>query len=306
MTDAGSHAIETVDLEDGVPTTEVSPETIRSGLASDRPTVRSKAATVAAGLTQRDPAVLYDLAPVLMDSLDDDQRVVRYQSLIALSHVAEDDPGALGPAIDRLVALLSAELPVVRLLAARILGFVVLEQPEALTAHVEALLAAARDEPADVLDPDEIENTVAEAHGRRSVETVTREVQRQQSLARDTLVNVLVEVAEHDPEALAAHVPALADLLADDHAGVVTAAADVCRILAETDPETVAPAVEPLCDVLEKPDDSVVATAVPALGYAGDPTAIEPLRAVADDEGRSAELRDLAAETADFLAIERD
>lgn len=305
MADPGGHPIEAVELAEGVPRDDVAPATVRSGLESDRATVRSTAATVAAGLAQSDPDALSELAPALVDRLGDDQRVVVYQSLIALSHVARDDPGSLVPAVDRLVARLSDDLPVIRTLSARILGFVVLERPGVLADHAGALVDAALADPDEVLDADAIADEVSDRHGRRSLEEVNRRARTQTVLARQTVANVLVEVAAHDPDAVGAHVDGVVDLLEDD-AGVVTAAADVLRILAEADPALVEPTIDSLCDVLDHPDESVVATAVPALGHAGDPSAVSALRDLAADEDRSAELRELAAETADFLESSGD
>lgn len=302
MTDEGGHPIEGVEFREGVPTEAVAPETIRSGLASDRASVRSRAATAAAGLTHRDPGAVLALAPTLVDCLQSDQRVVVYQCLLALSHVAEDDPAALVPAVDRLVALLSWDLSLVRMLAARILGAVVRERPAALVPHAGALVAAASREPSAVLDPTEIAEGIENRHARESLQRVNRDEQVQQARARETLVNVLVVVAGHDPAAVAPHVADLAELLADDSAAVVAAAADSCRLVAEADPAAAGPARDALCDALAHPAEAVVAAAVPALGYLGDPAAIEPLQALAADADRSAELRDLARDTADFLA----
>lgn len=140
-----------MDLEEGIPAVAVAPETVRFGLTSDRPAVRTHATTVAAGLAHTDPASVRDLAPALREALADDKCVAAFESLTALSRVASDDLSVVLPAVARLVALLDHDLHAVRATAAGLLGEVAADRPDALTDHVDALVVAAAAETADFL-----------------------------------------------------------------------------------------------------------------------------------------------------------
>lgn len=303
MSNATNHEIMTVELEDGVPTSDVPPATLRSGLESDNDIVRTQAATVAAGLSETDPESVTAALPALFDGLDDDQRVVIYQSMLALSNVAEDEPERLEPAIERLVELSLHDLPLIRTLSARILGFVALENPSLFTEYVDTLVEATAEEPSNVLDPEALDEAVQNHDRREALDNVNREGRTQQVLAREIIINLLVEVAEYEPAQLKPHVPTLIELLPDDDVNVVTGSIDILATLAEDDPATVADAVGPLCDLLDHRDDSVVANAISALGFIDDPDAVGPLRTLAQgDSDRDEELLALADETADFIA----
>jgi HEAT repeat protein len=90
-------------------------------------------------------------------------------------------------------------------------------------------------------------------------------------------------------------------LLDDDNPAVRAAAAGTLAALAEHQPTELNEVVPPLIDALDDVDETVRARAVAALGHLGDDAAVDPLREVAGNEDTDADLRDLAAETADFL-----
>lgn len=300
MTDATSHEILSVDPEDGVDPDDVSLAALRSGLDSDDDQVRTHAAKVAAVLAQSDVDAVADLLDALADRLEDQWNVVVYQTMIALHTVAEERPGDLEPVVPEVVGVLHRDLPVLKVLTARTLGHVAVDDAGTLTDHVEVLVDAVREEPDDILDRENLEEATREDHTYH--ERVNREGQTQQTLAREIVANVLVEVTEADPAAVEPHVSSVIDLLGDDDGAVVSASADVVGTIGRADAAAVADAVDPLCDLLDHRDEAVAANAISALGYVGDPAAVDPLREVAEDEARDEELRELAADTADFLA----
>lgn len=302
MSDAPSHDVMAIELEDGVPTDPVDEDVLRSGLESDDDRVRSQAATVAAGLATEDSEAVEDLLETFFDLLGDDSATVVYQSATALALLAEDAPDRFEPGVEPLVDLLDHDLPLVRMLAARALALVAIERPEYLTDQVDRLVDATARTPEDVVDESGPSDPDLRQAQRESLREVNREGRSQQIVSRQITANLLVEVAEHDPAVVAPRADAFVDLLADEDADVAVPATRVVAALAERDPESVADARDPLVDLLSHPDDTVVANAVQALGFLGDESAVEPLRALAEGDDRDPDLQAMAAETADFLA----
>lgn len=307
MSDAERHDIMAVDPDEDVSPTDLSFDVLRSGLESDDATVRTHAARVAAAASRDDPAGLAPVVPDLTDRLSDEQNVVAYQSLIALSNLAEEEPDMLADSIGALVEVLDSDLPLIGSLASRTLGYVALERPDLFTDQVEALVAAAAIEPTGILEDEDLaeadwfDQSQYDHVAQLDQEKETRGVYRRKIIAK-----LLVEVAEDDPEALVPYVDEFVALLDDDDAGVVASCTDVLGAVARADPDAAGDLVDPLCDCLDHHDQGVVVNAVTALGYAGDPAAIEPLRELADgadDDDRAFEddVYALADETAAFL-----
>lgn len=305
MTDAAGHEIMAFEVSRERPPEDVPVEVLRSGLRSEDSIVRAHAAAVASNLPEAEFDTLAAVVPALVEGLDDDRLVVAFHAATALSLVAEDRPGRLEPAVPGLVSLLGSDLSLIRASAARALGLVAIEHPGFLVGHVETLLSGAAREPEDVLDPEMIERADFDYDRADKYHAVNREERLQQARARTIAANLVVEVADHDPSAVAPHVPSLVALLDDEDDAVVTAAAAALGRVARGEPDAVAEAdaVDALQDLLDRPDDGVVANAVVALGFVGDPAAVEPLRDLAGEGAdRDGDLRDLARETADFLA----
>lgn len=301
MTDATHHDILDVTVGSDDPADDVPVETLRSGLQSDDGGVRLHAANVASFVPREEVETLKAVLPALIDCLDDDKRVIVYQSTIALSLVAEDEPELLEDTVPRLVELLEHDLSLARTMAAKCLGHVALDHPEYFADQVDELVAATATAPTEVIDPDHIENPDLDRAQRETLRGIEREEGVREQFAREITANLLVELAEYDPALLEPHTETLADLLSGENVPVTTAIADVVAAMAREEPAVVDDAVEPLCAVLDHVDERLVATAVSALGFIGDPAAVDPLRELADDEERDEDLRDLATETADFL-----
>lgn len=301
MTDAPSHDILAVTVGPDDPADDVPVETLRSGLRSEDESVRLHAANVASFVPREDVETVKAVRDELFDLLTDDLGVVVYQATIALSLIAEDEPALLEPAVSRLVELLDGTHRSAATISATALGHVAVSHPEFLVDEVEELLATTARQPGAVFDDEAVEEQKRKHPKRKQLRYVNREERSRRQHARLVTANLLVEVAEYDPALLVPYADDLASLLRVDDVAVATAIADVVATVAPEDRAAFASAVDPLVDRLDHPDDVFVATAVTALGFVGDPAAVDGLRALADDDGRAGDLRDLAAETATFI-----
>lgn len=301
MSDTEQHDVMAIRLEEGVPVGDVDLGAVRSGLQSDRNTVRIHAAEVAAGIATDDSDEAAVLVPDLAHALDDELRTVVYQTTIATTQIAEDHPLALEPAIDPLVDTLDHDLPLVRTLAARSLGFVALERPDLFVEHVDTLVDVTRRETEDVVSEDAVTRADLDPEQRQSLQQINKESQIRQLVTRAITANLLVEVAAYDPDALAPYADEFVELLDDDDTSVAVPSADVVATLAEADVADLSHAVDPLCDLLDHEDEGLAANAVTALGFVGDARAVGPLRDLAAADDADEDLRELADRTAGFI-----
>jgi HEAT repeat protein len=307
MTEPVTHEIMEIEGDDeGVPVGPVSPDVLRSGLESENASVRTRAATVASGLTETDEETVVAVIPELLEALYDEQRVVIYQSLMALSQVAEDEADQLEPEIDRLVELTVHDLALIRMIASRTVGYVALERPELFTDHVETLVEATVKEPEAVFEDETLAEEIDNPERMDAYQEVNQQEETRQSYTRNVTINLLIEVAEYDASCLEPYADDLVGLLKDQDATVSRGAAEIVGKIARENPDAVEGAVDPLVDMLSHHDESIVATAITALGFIGDSDAVEPLEALADEGDQdeaphSQDLYDLAAETATFL-----
>lgn len=303
MTDADDADIMDVSVSPGEPASGVPVETLRAGLASDDPGVRLHAANVASFVPRDEAETLEAVVPELVALLDaDQQEVTIYQSTIALAVLSEEHPEALEPAVERLVELLGHDMSLIRSMSATSLTNVAMDRPALVADAVETLVSVTATEPANAVEREHLDNPDLELDQRESLQALDWEEGVRQQVARDVAANLLVEVATEDPERIHPYRDELVGVLEEGPLSVRTAVADVFAQIAREDPDAAAPAVDALCDLLEYPNVSLVATAVTALGFVGDEAAVEPLRELADDEEREDDLRDLASQTADFIA----
>lgn len=304
MSDATADAIADLDPEDVDPE-RVPMEALETALTAEEASTRIDAARLAASVAKAEPTAIEPVVPSLADGLEDDTSIVAFQSLKALMALSRASPAELEPAVPGMVGLLKHDLPLVQSVAARTLGHLSGDHPEFFVDHVPALLAATDQPDATVLEPDEVDAEMIRLE-RTQHRQANNEATTQREIARETAPNLLVEVATHDPSALAPHADAVVELLEDRNAGVVAAAADVVATLAADSPdedvaEALEAAVDPLVDQFDHFDDGVVANAIAALGYLEAEETSDDIATVADDEERPAELRELAADTAAYL-----
>lgn len=282
-------------------------EDLRARLAVEENLVRTRAAQLTAVLAAEDTERAVSLVPTLLDRLvaDDDHSVVLKATLTALVPIADDRPDALDGGARPLVPLLGHDLPLIRTFAARVVRPLAAEHPEWFVPHVGTLI--------DVLgrEDHDLSEDVETMPGKQDptneqYRNMTQEIEQRRFIARGVAANLLLAVSETEPGALEGHVTGLIDLLDVEDASVVAASAGAIAGLAQETPSAAREATQPLCGCLDSPDDTVRARAVTALGFLGDPAAVEPLRAVADDPDADEDLRALAAETAGWLEGDGD
>lgn len=242
--------------------------TLVDALEDERTLVVVHSSLALRAVAESDPVVVEPAVDSLVDCLGRDAPVVQAGAAEVMKQFLSADVGPFLDELDRLVE------------------YVVSEPADGLADGV-----APPDGPAPGADP-----------RQAALESVLEDDRERRRHARIVVANLVAELATVAPERVAPHVPELSSVLDPerDDAATLTTVADVIATVAEHDPDAAAAAVDPLIDVLDHPDLTTVATSITALGYVGDPAAAEPVRAVAterDDEDLCA----LAAETAAFL-----
>lgn len=302
MSDGSSAPLAGVDLE-SLTAADVDEADVRAALESDDPTVRQRGTHVCSTLAARDVDAVRPLAADLLARLDDDSLAVARHAGTALVSLSEAHPGAIRADVEPVVGFAESDLGGVRMVGARILGNLVVDHPDAVAPYVDRLVAAVADSEGTYAQSDLEEHAeaarAADDVAAENVVQANKEEAQKRVVARAALANVVVAVAEDDPDAVAGLVDELAPLLDDPDPNVVGAALDTLSALAEDDPDSVAPAVEAVVDCLDHGDEMLRARAIRTLGFAGATEAIDRLRGVAETDDE--DVRDLAAETADYL-----
>ena len=301
MTDPYAHDIMSIDEATASPE-QVPTAALRSALAHEENLVRTRGAKVAAAVVGDDPEMVAEHTSQLVENLDHERTNVVVHSALALASVVETAPDRAAEAVGPIVDLLDEDPPIVQSAASQFVRTSITEAPETFLSHVDQLVERTLQESTEPVPEDAIEAT-ADDNRREIMRDVNEDEGRRQWATRLVTANMLAELARVEPTAVAPHVADLAALLdpESDDVGVTTTVADIVGSVAEHDPALADDAVDPLIAVLDHYDEPTVATAVTALGFLDDPAAIEPLRAVADDEDRDEDLRELAAETAAFV-----
>lgn len=301
MSDPYAHEIMSIDEATASPE-QVPTGALESALGHDENLVRTRGAKVAAAVVGDDPEMVAQHTSQLIANLDHERTNVVVHSALALASVIETAPDRAAEAVGPIVALLDEDPPIVQSAASQFVRTSITEAPEAFLPHVDQLVERTLQPPAEMIPEDAIAAT--EDDNRREImQDVNEDEGRRQWATRLVTANMLAELARVEPTAVAPHIADLSALLdpESDDVGVTTTVADLVGTVAEHDPALADDAVDPLIGVLDHYDDPTVATAVTALGFLDDPAAVGPLRAVADDDERDADLRELAAETATFV-----
>jgi len=301
MSNPFAHEIMSIDAET-VTATQVSSDVLRSALGHEENLVRTRGAKVAAAIVDEDPELVADLAPLLVESLDHERTNVVVHSALALASLVETAPEQVTDAVAPIVDLLSQDPPIVQSAASQFVRVSITEAPAVFIPHVDRLVDRTLQESTGTVPEAAIESTENETR-RELMHDVNEDEGRRQWATRLVTANMLAELATTDPEAVAPYVADLVTVLDpdSDNVGTMTTVANIVGSVAEHDPTLADDAIDPLIGVLDHYDEPTVANAVTALGFLNDPAAIEPLRAVADDDDRDDDLRELAAETATFI-----
>ncbi|WP_436923411.1 HEAT repeat domain-containing protein [Halosimplex amylolyticum] len=303
MSDGSSAPLAGVDLE-SLTAADVDDDEVRAALESTDPVVRQRGTRVCSVLAARDADAVLPLAEDIVARLADDSLAVARHAGTALVSLSEAHPESLRGDLEPVVGFAESDLGGVRMVGARILGNVVVDHPGAVAPYVDRLVTAVADSEGTFTQSDLEEHVeAAQAADESAVENVAqanKEEAQKRVVSRAALANVVVAVAEDDPDAVADLVDELAPLLADPDPNVVGAALDTFGALAEGDPGSVDPAVDAIADCLDRDDGMLRARAIRTLGFAGATETVDRLRDLAESD-EDEDVRDLAAETADYL-----
>ncbi|QIB73908.1 HEAT repeat domain-containing protein [Halogeometricum borinquense] len=298
-----TESITELDVDDVSPG-DVAIPTLRAALADDENLVRDRAAAVCVTFADEDVEVVLPLLPAIITAARDENVNVALKAVTVLNVVAQQRPTELKETTETLATLLTHDLPRVQLFAAKAVQTIGAEHPEWFTSHPEPLLEALR---ADITDPTseatELTGTMADPL-QRQFAAVSHGEQFQQYSVQATAGNLLIEIADRDPAAIAPYAPAIMDALTAEDLNVVACAAEILGRIGQMETVDTAELVPPLVECLDSESEVVAARAITALGHIGSATAVEPLRSAAKryDNG---DLRELAVRTADWLDRER-
>ncbi|WP_435180547.1 HEAT repeat domain-containing protein [Halorussus sp. AFM4] len=299
MTTDSSEPLDGTDPESVSPD-DVDEAEVRAALASSSPLVKQTGVDVCETLAEADVDAVRPYLDDVAALADDDNAAIALRAIAVLDEVAGEDPAAMEGRVAGLVSAADAEVVDVQLTAATALGKLVVARPDLVAPYASRLAEAIRDTEPDP-EPEDVGDLVDDRVTRRTIAEHVEGERKRRTSGRRTLVNVAVAVTEEEPEAAFDAAEGLVALLDDVDPGVAGGAVDALGELAKADPEVVAPASDRLTECLDHDRTVVRARAVRALGHLGDDAAVPDLRRVAeadDDE----DVRELAAETADFLA----
>lgn len=272
---------------------------VRAALDSTNPLVRQRGVDVCESLAEDDVDAVRPLLDDVAALPDDSNSAIGLSAISVLDAVAAADPDALDGRLDALVAATDSNIVNVQLTAAMVLGKLVVERPDLVAPHAREIVEGVHaTEPTD--EPTDVSEYVDHPGTRETIAEHERAERERRISGRRTLVNVVVAVAEETPEAAVDAVEALATLLDDVDAGVAGPAIDALGEVAAADPAAVEPVSDRLRDCLDHDSAAVRARAIGAIGRLGDVSAVPKLRTLADTD-ENEDVRDLAAETADFL-----
>jgi|GEM_PF-965113 len=302
MSDATTDDLLDVDPE-SVSRDDVDFELVRDALVNGTGMVRDQAAEIMLTFADEDPESVVPALPEIAAAIESDHVNVTNKTISIALLLAEDHLDEIEPLVEPLVSCLYDEIPRTQTFAAKALQPVAEEHPEWLVPHVELLVSVIQNDLEDPTDgmPDEAFGSEELTDQFRAI---AEEEQKQQFLARGVAGNLLYEAVQSDPSAGREHVDELLATL-DDADGTVTAATvDTLAAIGERDPIAIEDAVPTLLDLLDHPSEQVQARAVKALGFSSDDRAVDPLKQLADDRDSSEDLREMAAQTADWIENE--
>lgn len=273
---------------------------------------RNEALMTLVHVADHDPDLVVEHTDRFVESLDDGFPVAESSAAQVLSRISPEYPERVVPAIPRLVEMLDDVPPLTGYRAGRALVPLLGHAPEEFVPKTEKLVEVLTDPPnPGIPSEEELDQMPQEQRKQIEERLEAREDEARKDIARtfgirEFTANALVEVTEREPERVAPHVGELAEWVDDGPTIVRGATIDAIANVAQHDQSAVEPAVDALIRVARTDANSVRAHAIQALGYAGATEAVEPLREVAasDDAELDEDVKDLAAETADFLENE--
>lgn len=307
MTDQSERAVNTMNTAKSDPSA-VDIDAAESLLSSDNNEVRNTVLKALFRVADEEPDAVASISDAVVERLEDPYRVARSHATMTVMALADQRPDTVESAIPALVNELDNEVPLYRFRTAGALGKLLESHPEAFVDHADALFDVLVDGPRveldveDVYDPDDPQ--VMNRRQMERAEAVAKERNRDWKRSQASLevaANALVEVARVDPAVCASRLPELEPVIAEEEPAVRGAAIEIVRHVAEGDPDAINPLVDVLLTRLNDDEAFVRGRAIRALGFAEVVDAIEPLRAVAEDDPDDT-VAELANDTADWIA----
>ncbi len=289
---------------DGVDTESVTPdevdgEEIEDALASSNPMTRQRGVEVCETFVESDVDAVQPYLDAVASLVNDGNAAVALRAISVLDTVADAEPGALEGRTASLAAAADHEIVDVQLTAAVALGKIVVDRADLVAPFVSRLITGVRETELDEGIP-EVPDVVENEATKQTIREHEEQERERRLSARRTLSNVIVAVTQETPDEALDAVDGLVTLLDDRDPEVAGCAVDALGELAEPHPEAVAPVRDELLECLDHDRSSVRARAIRAFGRLGDDDVVPKLRTMAEEDDEE-NVRDLAAETADFL-----
>ncbi|WP_225333516.1 HEAT repeat domain-containing protein [Halomicrobium urmianum] len=291
--------LDEVDTE-SVTSDDVTEAEVHEALSSASPVTRRRGVEVCESFAESDVDAVRPYLDDLAALVGGDNSGIALRAISVLDTVADAEPAALEGRVASLAAVADDDIVDVQLTAGVALGKVVVERADLVAPFVERLIAGVRETELDEGIP-EVPDAVDDRATRQTIREHEEQERSRRLSARRTLSNVVVAVTQETPDEAVDAVGDLVTLLDDRDPEVAGCAVDALGELAEPHPEAVAPVSEALLDCLDHDRSSVRARAIRALGRLGDDDAVPTLRAMAEEDDDE-NVRELAAETADYLA----
>jgi HEAT repeat protein len=288
---------------DGVDPELVAPEDVdeaevQAALTSSNPLVEQRGVGVCETLAEADIDAVRPFLDEIGSLLTEDNVAIVLRAIEVLKTVARDEPTAIESVLSDLVSILDSDLAGIQLEGVAVLGVLVIDRPDLCSPYAHRLIKALQ---ATELEPEtDFGEIVDDQVTRQTIEEHEWEERQRRISARQSLINVVIAVAEAEPRTMVAEVDDLIALLDDDNPNVTGGAINALRAIAEAEPDAVIPVSDRLVDCLDHDSEAVRAHTIQALGHIGDDTAASDLRAVAETDPNE-DIRSIAAETADFL-----
>lgn len=301
MTTESTEPLSGIDT-DTVTVDDVDESAVHEALSSRSPLVQQNGIEVCEALANENVDSVRPYLDRLSTLVADGNAAISLRAIRVLDGVAETEPSALDDRLADLVSVMDSELVDVQLTGATLLGRVVVERPDLVAPYTTELVEAIRDTEPDP-DIEDFSEVVDDPVTQQTLQEHEQGERRRRMAGRRTLSNVVVAIAEAEPDAVIDAVDALVELFDDIDPTVAGGAIDALGELAVEQPAVVAPVRDDLIECLQHDGSTVRARAVRALGHLGDEEAVSALRAAAESDD-DPNVRTVADETADYLSNE--
>lgn len=290
-----SDPLEAIDPE-SVTVEDVDESELRAALASSRPLIEQRGIQVCETLAKEDIDAVRPFLDEIGSLLTENNAAITLRAINVLKTVIRDEPTAIEPVLPALISVLDSDLAGVQLNGAVVLGTLVVDRPDLCSPYAHRLIEAIQ---TTELEPETDFSETIDRVTKQSIQEHEREERQRRISARQTLINIVVAIAEEEPQVMVDEVDELV-LLLDGDPNVASGAIDALRAIAEVEPDAVIPVADRLIDCLDHDAEAVRAHTIRVLGHLAYDAAVPNLRTVAETDPNN-DIQAIAAETADFL-----